>query len=127
MIDHELTLHYRLAPGWLSPWVTALAEGRALAAVCDGCGRVSFPPLRRCRCGRGTWDWRELAGTARILRRSTGADGDFALAAFDGADTRTTVRLLDLGPGAIAGKLRIPPTDAAAAMILGPLDQEEGS
>jgi hypothetical protein len=93
MIPRDLTLHYRLHPGWLAPFVEALQQGRALAHECLGCGRVSFPPLRVCACGAEQQRWRELSGRATVRFCCDGSDGRFGLVRFDGASTDTVARL----------------------------------
>lgn len=119
-VPHCLTLDYALGPGWLAPYVAALLEGRALARRC-ACGHVSFPPLRVClSCGGATADWHDLPGTAHLLFRTTGADGDHALARLDGADTATVMRL-EAVPGDAQDARLMPPGGALPRLILGPL------
>jgi len=93
MTTVHLPLEYDLKAGWLSPFVEGLTQGRAVARVCAACGRVSFPPLRTCTCGSAEGEWVILSGRATVITRTSGTDGDFALARFDGADGLTTVAL----------------------------------
>ncbi len=118
-MKHTLTLDYDLAAGWLRPFVEGLAEGVARARRCDGCGRVSFVPLRVCDCGKAHGSWIDLPGTATVSRRTTGADGDFGLVTFAGADTKTVARLDGFGPGDRQGAIVRPPS-ALPAIILRP-------
>lgn len=93
MISHHLSLDYALNPGWMAPYVDGLSVGTALARRCQNCAATSFPPLRVCTCGCLEGNWVDLPGTARILFRTTGLDGDFGLVQFDGVTTKTTLRL----------------------------------
>jgi hypothetical protein len=120
MIPHRLTLDYTLQPGWLAPFVEGLQSGQAVARRCDACGRVSFPPQRTCDCGRQSGDWTTLLGTAEIRFRTSGADGDFALAAFTGAQSLTVARVEGLSPDETLGRLRASQT-GAPMIILGPM------
>ena len=123
MMHRRLQLDYRLSAGRLAPWADALSEGRALGRRCDGCGKVSFPPLRRCACGSGDASWQELSGKAEILHRTAGPEEAFALVRFKGADTLAVVRLTGFGEGETSGYLTPQadePADAPPALILGP-------
>ena len=93
MIDHTLVLEYKLNAGWLAPYVDGLRDGKLIARQCAACSRTSLPPVRSCICGNSDGLWKTLDGTARILQRTTGTDGDFAMVRFDGADTLTVVAL----------------------------------
>ncbi len=93
MISHHLGLDYALNPGWIAPYVAGLSAGKARARRCQSCAATSFPPLRVCTCGCLEGEWTDLPGTAQILFRTTGLDGDFGLVHFDGATTKTTLRL----------------------------------
>ena len=44
-------------------------------------------------CGSAEGEWVILSGRATVITRTSGTDGDFALARFDGADGLTTVAL----------------------------------
>lgn len=93
-MNQKLVLNYTLGRGALAPYLDALVEGVALAGHCAQCGRTSFPPERLCRCARrgerdGALHQQELSGQARILYRTDGPAGSFALAQFEGADNQT--------------------------------------
>ena len=105
MISYPLSLNYNLAAGWLDPFVSGLENGAAWARKCKDCASVSFPPLRVCLCGAQNAEWVSLPGTARIELRTYGADGTFGLVRFDGADTRATVRLVDIAPDEDIGQI----------------------
>lgn len=114
------TLDYDLAEGWLAPWVAGVREGRAVASTCGTCGTARFPPLRICPgCNAPSDSWRGLTGRATILFRTTGRDGDFALARFDGSEGAAIVRLAGLPAGAVSGRLLSAP-EGPPALILGP-------
>ncbi len=93
MIDHTLRLDYKLNAGWLAPYIDGLKNGKLVARQCATCSRTSLPPVRSCTCGHSDGLWKTLDGTARILHRTTGTDGDFAMVRFNGADTLTVVAL----------------------------------
>ena len=93
MIDHQLILDYQLNAGWLAPYVDGLKDGKVIARECVSCSRISFPPVRSCICGNTDGRWKQIEGTAKILQRTTGIDGDFALVRFDGVDTASVVAL----------------------------------
>lgn len=106
-MKHRVTLDYSLAKGWLAPWVDGLREGRAVASQCSACGTARFPPLRICPdCRVLSETWVALPGTAEILWRTNGADGDFALAHFAGTEGAAVVRAELLREGAKHGRLR---------------------
>jgi len=92
-IDYRLTLDYQLQTGWLEPFIHGLIQGNAVARRCSACKKITFPPIRVCACHHAQGDWVELSGKAEIAYRSEGADGSFALVQFEGADTKTVVRL----------------------------------
>jgi len=117
MIDYRLVLDYRLAPGWLKPWVDGILEGSAVGRKCEDCDRVSFVPLRFCDCGCGAGDWVDLPGTATIVHRTEGSDGAFALVQFHGADTQTVVRLEDFDHDTVEGRLSKPGTGRPALVL----------
>ncbi len=121
MIPYRLSLDYTLHPGWLEPFVEGLRAGQAVARRCADCGRVSFPPVRICDCGSVDGEWVALSGRAIIRARTTGADGDFALVQFVGADTSAVVRLLDMPEGATEGQLAASDHDLPQ-LCLGPVD-----
>lgn len=106
MIDYSLNLNYRLSPGWLSPYVTGLREGKLKARQCAACSHTSVPPVRCCHCGCRDGHWTTLDGSAHIIKQTTGSDGDFALVRFNGADTLTVVALESLPPDATTGVVK---------------------
>ena len=92
-MQRRLNLEYSLGEGWLAPWLDGLKEGKAVASTCAACGAAQFPPLRICpNCRLPSDGWVVLDGTARILFRAVGADGDFALVQFDGAERAAIAR-----------------------------------
>lgn len=123
MIAHAVTLHHALHPGWLAPHVEAIMSGQALGRRCAACARVSFPPLRVCPCGSAEGAWQPLSGAARIVWRTTGADGDFALASFEGAAALATVRLVRMPEGATRGRIEAPP-GSLPQICLAPLPED---
>ena len=92
-IDYRLTLDYQLQAGWLEPFINGLLQGDAVARRCSACAKTTFPPIRVCACQHTEGDWVNLSGKAEITYRCEGADGNFALVQFEGADTQTVVRL----------------------------------
>ncbi|MDE0529904.1 MAG: hypothetical protein OXI01_00440 [Albidovulum sp.] len=119
MIKRELPLEYRLAPGWLTPWIESVVRGETLARSCRACGRISFVPERVCECGCAEGIWKSLPGTATVIRRTFGADGSFGLVRFDYADTCTVVELDGFELGNRRGKL-VPPGGHLPKLILQP-------
>ncbi|GAB5447597.1 PhlB family protein [Gymnodinialimonas sp.] len=119
MVDLTLSLSYTLAPGWMTPFVEAVMKGEALARRCADCAKTSFPPQRTCSCGQRQGEWHRLNGEATVLYRTIGSDGDFALAQFDGADTKSTLRLAGFPPDLMRGTLIAPEGDLPA-LILAP-------
>lgn len=120
MIPFTLSLEYTLHSGWMAPFVEGLQAGKAVARACSECAHVSFPPLKTCACGSTRAAWQTLSGRADITARTTGADGDFALARFEGASGLATVRLADMPPDATRGTLT-PATGALPQLILSPV------
>lgn len=115
-----LTLDYTIGEGWLAPWVDGIRQGKAIASRCSRCRHAQFPPLRICpNCHIGSDGWTHLDGRATIQFRTTGTDGDFALARFDGADGSALVRADKLPRSASRGRLR-PIPDGPPVMSLGP-------
>lgn len=119
-MKHQTSLEYTLAEGWLRPWVEGLREGRAVASVCSRCDRAYFPPLRVCPdCKTPCGNWRDLPGGATIQHRTSGADGDFSLAQFDGATGSAVVRTERLPKDARRGHLA-PVSDGRPQLRLEP-------
>ncbi|WP_299402066.1 hypothetical protein [uncultured Roseobacter sp.] len=119
MISHQLTLEYTLHPGWLAPFVGGIASGTAMARHCKSCASTSFPPLRVCLCGETAGEWVELSGMAHILFRTTGQDGDFGLVQFDGATTKTTLRLIDIADEDTRGVIAAPKNNLPMLCLTG--------
>ncbi|WP_171102391.1 Zn-ribbon domain-containing OB-fold protein [Ruegeria sp. HKCCD7255] len=109
-MKHQVSLEYSLAKGWLAPWIEGLRQGKAIASHCKTCGGAQFPPLRLCPdCRTPSDGWVTLSGRAAIQWRTTGADGDFAVAKFEGAHGATVLRSAHLPPDAAHGRLRACP------------------
>ena len=103
---HQLVLDYDLAEGWLAPWVDGLRKGRAVASHCTTCNMSHFPPLRTCpECRARSDGWVTLPGRAEVLWRTSGADGDFVMARFDGVQCAAILRAGHLPEGATRGQL----------------------
>lgn len=122
-VEHSLTLEYSLAPGWMAPFAEGLKEARAIARQCEACQSVSFPPLRVCLCGASGGDWVELDGAATILFRCHGQDGEFALVHFEGATTKSTVKLLNFPSNETIGGL-LPMSGSLVQLQLTSLQKE---
>ncbi|MCU0314653.1 MAG: hypothetical protein MUC84_11420 [Solirubrobacteraceae bacterium] len=110
----SLSLDVTAGEGFLAPYLDGLRRGEAIAGRCTACGRTALPPEPRCRCGAAAAEMRRLAGTATVLWRTTGTDGDAALVRFDGADTLSVARLETVGG---ATRVRIAASDAAALVV----------
>lgn len=117
MMDYQLTLEYTLAPGWMKPYADGLFDGKAMARRCSDCQKISFPPTRIC-CRNPDGEWVALTGQATIDWHTDGMDGAFGLVTFDGADTRSVVRLESLTPNDTRGQLVAPKADTPQ-LILG--------
>jgi uncharacterized OB-fold protein len=101
IVPLSITFEYAHPFGALAPYFAALAEGRALGAMCASCGKVWFPPRMVCACG-GVTEWKELPGTGTVEAVTSGpgavplstVSGDlaFALIRFDGAGNLALVR-----------------------------------
>ena len=123
MIDYTLGLDYQLAAGWMAPFVRGLLDGQAIARRCIACGNTSYPPVRVCECGEVDGEWIQLPGSARLVHRTVGADGDFGLVCFDGANTQTVVSLVGFSESQSIGKLH-KPTKPHPALILHALETD---
>ena len=121
-MEHRLVLDYRLSAGRLAPWLDGLRAGQAVGLSCDTCGRVSFPPQRRCACGAVAEAWVTLPGTGTVVRRTDGPERSFALVQFDGAAALTTVRLANPGAAGAKGRLTAVPDGPPAQLFA--LDDE---
>jgi uncharacterized OB-fold protein len=101
IVPLSITFEYAHTFGALEPYFAALAEGRALGAMCACCGRVWFPPRMVCACGSAT-EWTDLPGTGTVEAVTSGpgavplstVSGElaFALIRFDGAGNLALVR-----------------------------------
>ena len=101
-----LELNYTLPTGRLTPYLEGLEKGQALAAQCDACRRVAFPPSLTCAaCGGTEIGWKPLSGKANVLFRTDTADQAFALVHFDGSGTSTMVRLSNSSATGTRGRL----------------------
>lgn len=111
-MKRQVTLDYTLGEGWLTPWRDGLRDGVPVASNCSVCGQAQFPPLRTCpECRLPSDGWCSLTGRATILFRTTGTDGDIAMAAFDGASGATIARAEALPAGATHAVLAPCPKD----------------
>lgn len=123
-MKHQLNLDYTVPVGDLNPYFEALSEGKALASACANCGNVAFPARAQCgSCRETNMKWKPLDGTAKILFRTDTSNAGFALVAFEGADTRTTVGIVNPEQTTIYGKL-VPPVGDALGLWLA-LDNEK--
>lgn len=92
-MKRQVTLDYTLGAGWLAPWLDGLRDGKAVASHCSNCDEAQFPPLRACpTCRQSSDGWQTLEGSATVLFRTTGSDGDVAMVRFDGAKCATITR-----------------------------------
>lgn len=92
-MKRQVSLNYTLGAGWLDPWLDGLRAGKAVASSCSACKAAHFPPLRACpSCLIPSDGWRTLSGTATILFRTIGTDGDIAMVQFDGASSACIAR-----------------------------------
>lgn len=112
-MKYQLNLDYLVPLGDLAPYFEALQDGKAQASECNGCGNVCFPARAQCSaCRTSEVKWKRLNGTARVLFRTDGASGSFALVKFDGADTHCTVGLINPERNTTFGKLAAPQGNA---------------
>lgn len=106
-MKHQVTLDYTIAEGGLKPYFDALEKSEVLASKCLGCGGITFPARIICgACGSDDVDWTALTGVADVVHRTDGAARSFALMKFAGADTLTTVALLNPRSCATTGRLK---------------------
>jgi uncharacterized OB-fold protein len=99
----DLALGYDHALGSLGNHFQALADGRAVAARCDTCGRTWFPPHASCPQDAGACEAVELTGQGivatetrtrtRLPFTDTEADVIFVLVAMEGTDNVAFGRL----------------------------------
>ena len=119
MISHHLALEYNLASGWMTPFVEGLRTGVATGRHCSDCAKVSFPPVRICPCGSTNGTWVALSGQAEIIWRTDGSDGSFALARFEGANTLSSVKLIDVDDDTTDGQLIASEGDLPMLLLTG--------
>ncbi|MEP4197726.1 MAG: zinc ribbon domain-containing protein [Aliishimia sp.] len=117
-MKHQMHLDYSIPEGALKPYFEALRVGNALASACQKCGHVAFPPRAMCAsCGSDQMGWIALPGTAHVIHRTDGAAASFALVKFAGADTLSTVELLNASSIATTGTLEISADDQAGLRL----------
>ena len=115
----NVSLDYTLGEGWLSPWLDGLRKGKAMASSCSGCQDVYFPPLKVCpTCFAPCDGWRSLSGGAVIVHRTTGSDGDFAMARFDGAKGAAIANAEALPSGVTRAVLAPSPEDPPTLALI---------
>ena len=119
MISHHLALDYTLSSGWMTPFVEGVKAGVATGRQCSDCPKVSFPPVRICHCGSTNGTWIGLSGQAEIIWRTDGCDGSFALARFEGANTLSSVKLIDVDADTTHGKLVASEGDQPMLLLTG--------
>ena len=118
-MKRQVTLDYTLGAGWLTPWLNGLREGKAVASTCSGCNAAQFPPLRVCpTCRLPSDGWRTLNGSATILYRTNGTDGDIAMVQFDGASGAAITRVEALAELATRAILAPCPTDPPTLTLI---------
>lgn len=106
-MKHQINLDYTIAEGGLKPYFDALGRSEVLASKCQRCGRIVFPARIICgACGSDEVEWTALTGVANVVHRTDGVGRSFALMKFAGADTLTTVALLNPRSGATSGRLK---------------------
>lgn len=117
-MKHQIHLDYTIPVGDLAPYFDALKEGKALASKCDACGKTAFPARLRCAdCGNDQVGWHALSGRAKVVFRSDGMGGSFALVQFDGADTQSTVAIANPEITTDFGALMAPPNDGSGLWL----------
>jgi uncharacterized OB-fold protein len=117
-MKYQMTLDYTIPFGDLAPYFEALQVGKALASECIKCGYVAFPARINCgACGSENTKWTPLKGTAHIQFQTDGASDSFALVKFDGADTASTVGLLNPNQETTIGSLVAPRGDAPGLWV----------
>jgi len=106
-VKYPINLQYTIAEGGLAPYFEALTRSEALASECKSCQRVAFPARMVCgACGSHQVQWTALSGLANLIYRTDGTELSFALVKFAGADTLSTVGLLNPGSQTTSGRLR---------------------
>lgn len=123
-MKYQMILDYTVPVGDLEPYFEALQEGIALASACGNCGAVAFPARTRCGiCGGVDMQWKQLAGSAHVLFRTDTRSGSFALVKFVGADTGSTVGLIDSENKVTTGRLAAATGDRPGLWLV--LDAQE--
>jgi len=118
-MKRRVALDYTINEGWLAPWLAGLRLGEAIASTCSDCGTAQFPPQRACpTCRKPSDGWRRLTGGATILHRTTGSDGDFAMARFDGASGAAIARADRVPHGATRACLAPGPDDPPVLSLI---------
>ncbi len=108
-MKQQIKLDYTIPEGSLKPYFEALACSKALASRCKACGRVAFPARIVCGvCNSDHVEWTALSGLATLVHRTDGVARSFALMKFAGADTLSTVALLNPTLSATTGRLQSP-------------------
>ena len=120
IINKKLELTYNLSFGVMSKWLTELTKGQALALKCLNCNNVSFPPQKVCGCGSKISCWIKLSGVAKILSKTSGQDGSYAIAKFEGCSSSSVVRLKNFKEYETKGKLT-PSSMSNPSIILTPI------
>ena len=120
IINKKLELTYNLSFGVMSKWLTELTKGQALALKCSNCSNVSFPPQKVCSCGSNRSSWIKLSGVAKILSKTSGQDGSYAIAKFEGCSSSSVVRLKNFKGIETVGKL-VPSCMSSPSIILIPI------
>ena len=111
-MKHHISLDYTLPEGGLKPYFEALQRGDVLASKCASCGDVAYPVRVLCQaCGTEPIDWVSLPGTATVVQRTDGQSTSYALVRFTGADTLSTVALINPTSQARTGRLSVPSGD----------------
>jgi len=122
IINKKLELSYNLSFGVMSKWLTELTKGQALALKCSNCNNVSFPPQKVCSCGSNRSSWIKLSGVAKILSKTLGQDGSYAIAKFEGCSSSSIVKLKNFKGFESVGKLA-PSSVSNPSIILTPTDR----
>lgn len=111
-MNHHMRLNYTLPEGDLKLYFAALHRGDALASECSSCGDVAYPARALCRiCGSEPMGWVNLSGKATVVQRVDGRNSSYALVRFTGADTLSTVALINPSSQVSTGQLSKPPAD----------------
>ena len=121
IINKKLELSYNLSFGVMSKWLSELTKGQAIALKCSKCSNVSFPPQKVCTCGSNRSSWIKLSGIAKILSKTSGQDGNYAIAKFEGCSSSSVVKLKNFKGFETSGRL-VPSSMSNPSIILAPID-----